>query len=175
MNEEWRDVVGYEGSYQVSNCGRVRSLDRIDNAGKKRKGRMKRTPVNGRGYAMVSLSNQESKKTKRLHRLVAEAFLPNPRNHPQINHIDGNPLNNAVENLEWCDAKYNQQHAVRTGLHKPSKGSSHYKTDLNEFQVRVIKRIASQGNIPQRELGSIFGVPQQTISSIKSGRTWAHV
>ena len=109
-NEIWKDIEGYEGYYQVSNLGRVRSLDRMIGwrFGVKqfKKGTLLK-PKKTRGYDCVGLSINRHSSYKRIHRLVAIAFIPNPDNLPQINHKDNNPHNNKADNLEWCDAKYN--------------------------------------------------------------------
>jgi len=110
--EIWKDIVGYEGMYQVSNLGRVKSLN-YNRTGKEN---ILSTSKN-KGYFNVVLSKKGFKPfTVRTHRLVAEAFIPNPQNKPQVNHIDGNKLNNNIENLEWNTASENQQHAYDTGL-----------------------------------------------------------
>ena len=118
----WRDVRGYEGLYKVSENGDVVSLDRNVNCGIKhnkivtKKGRVLKASLS-KGYRVVSLSKDNIIKSKRVHRLVAEAFLENAENLPQINHIDGNKLNNNVNNLEWCSSKHNIQHSFNIGLH----------------------------------------------------------
>ena len=109
--EIWKDVVGYEGYYQVSNLGRVRSLDRVitDKRGvvKNHKGFVKKLTPGNHGYMTAELS-RDGKHTRCLvHRLVAEAFIPNKENLPSINHKDENKHNNHVGNLEWCTHKYN--------------------------------------------------------------------
>lgn len=119
MTEEiWKDIKDYEGLYQISSLGRVRSLNRY------RKGN-KSTPtiVYGKllkprhirgGYLGVSLSRDDKAKNCSIHRLVAQAFIPNPDNLPQVNHKDEDKTNNCVDNLEWCDAKYNSNYGTRT-------------------------------------------------------------
>ena len=101
--EEWRDIKGYEGRYQISSEGRVRSLDRIGKNGYSYKGKILKPRPTKRGYIKANLSG----KIYAVHRLVAQAFIPNPNNYPVVNHKDENPSNNCIENLEWCDVKYN--------------------------------------------------------------------
>lgn len=109
-NEEWRDVEGYEGFYQVSNLGRARSLDRYINNGKFErliKGRLMKFFYDKDGYAKVSLCKNNSNKNPFVHRLVSKAFIPNPNNYPCINHKNEVKSDNRVENLEWCTHQYN--------------------------------------------------------------------
>lgn len=122
MKEEWRDVVGYEGKYQVSNFGRIKSLpykiEYINKYGNKttttnrpqllHPTRVGRGWENGDGYLSVPLSGNR----RLVHRLVAEAFIPNPKKKPQVNHIDGDKHNNHISNLEWCSREENMQHAM---------------------------------------------------------------
>lgn len=112
--EIWKDIEGYEGLYQVSNMGRVRSLDRIDARGHRWKGRMLSSKLRKDGYREVILCRDGKRKYMFVHRLVAGAFLPNPDNFPQVNHKDENKANNAVSNLEWCSALYNINYGART-------------------------------------------------------------
>lgn len=106
--ETWKDVAGYEGQYQVSNFGRVRSL-------KYGKVRLLKPGTNGCGYFQVGFRRDGNRKLFLVHRLVAEAFIPNPSNFPFINHKDENPANNAVWNLEWCTSEYNANYGTRNG------------------------------------------------------------
>jgi hypothetical protein len=104
-SEEWRDIVGYEGLYQVSSCGRVRALERTVSRGKYglhvHKSRIMSPLDHGNGYLYISLSKNNKRKNYYIHRLVAEAFIANPDNKPQVNHKDHNRSNNGVANLEW--------------------------------------------------------------------------
>lgn len=109
--EEWKDVIGYEGLYQVSNHGIV-----------KRDGHVLKNLKHNTGYLFVQLSKNGKVQNKFIHRLVAEAFLPNPFNHPQVNHLDECKDNNCVTNLEWCTAKYNSCYGSR--LERVRKGKS---------------------------------------------------
>lgn len=124
--EEWRAIPGYEGYYEVSSLGKVRSLDKeikanlVNNKYVNRPGRLLKQKE-AKGYKTVSLCVDYEATTWRVHRLVAMAFIPNPDSKPQVNHIDGNPANNCVNNLEWCTAKENQWHR-RNILGKTSNG-----------------------------------------------------
>lgn len=116
MDEIWKDIKGYEGIYQVSNIGRVRSFDRYTRGLKKMfKPGCIRKPFDTTGYESVALSNSGDK-TFMVHRLVADAFIPNPKGLPCVNHIDGNKKNNVVSNLEWVTYSENTRHAIRIGL-----------------------------------------------------------
>ena len=110
MNEIWRDIECYEGLYQVSNCGRVKSLGNGKTNSKEiimKLGELKN------GYLKVDLSKDGKVKTYYVHRLVAQAFISNPDNLQQVNHKDENKENNCGSNLEWCDAKYNSNYGTR--------------------------------------------------------------
>lgn len=127
MIEEWKEIKDYP-NYMVSNLGKVKSTDRYINCrgGKKRfvSGKQLKLLYNKRtGYIYVGLNDSCFKKVKTVHRLVAETFLPNPNNLPQVNHKDENPLNNCVDNLEWCDCKYN----INYGTHNLKNGKAHQK------------------------------------------------
>lgn len=106
MVEIWKDIVGYENLYQVSNFGNVRSF-------KHKKPKLLKPRKDSKGYLQIVLSNHnKSRKNFLIHRLVAQAFIPNPKNYPVINHKDENPLNNNVSNLEWCTQKYNTNYGT---------------------------------------------------------------
>ena len=120
MQEEiWKDVVGYEGLYEVSNLGRIRSLDRVVahyTAGTAiRKGKMRSLSFDG-NYLSVSFSRDGKTVTRRVHRVVAEAFIPNPNNYSDVDHIDCNKLNNHIDNLRWCTSADNTRYARENGL-----------------------------------------------------------
>lgn len=116
MEEIWKDVVGYEGIYQVSNTGRVRSLSRhriVGWADYTSKEMMLKQSENRCGYKFVWLHKNKDRKIFKIHRLVAEAFIPNPNNFRCINHKDENKANNHAENLEWCNHSYNNNYGAR--------------------------------------------------------------
>ena len=118
--EIWRDVKGYDGKYQVSNLGNVRSVDRtfFNACGVMvtRRGTMLKPTQNQGGYMKVTMHKEGVVNIVVIHRLVAEAFLQNPNNLPQVNHKDGNKRNNDASNLEWCTALHNMHHAKKHGL-----------------------------------------------------------
>lgn len=112
-SEVWEDIVGYKGQYQVSDKGNVRSVDRIDSRGRKRKGALLKLIYDKDGYIIVNLYKNGIGVQKKVHRLVTEAFIPNPNGLPQVNHRDEVKANNNVENLEWCTSEYNNNHGTR--------------------------------------------------------------
>ena len=106
MDEIWRDIEGYEGLYQISNKGRVKSLHKGSE-------RILRPVIDRYGYMFVFLYNDNARKYFKIHRLVAQAFISNPENKPQVNHKDENKKNNCIENLEWATAKENSNYGTR--------------------------------------------------------------
>ena len=140
--EYWKDIKGYEGLYQISNLGRVKSLPRN---GTIKDERIIKYSLDKYGYPQVVLNNKKHK-CFRVHRLVAEAFIPNPQNKSTVNHIDGNKTNNKLNNLEWNTIKENNDHALRTGLQK-FKGNK-----INQYTLdgRFIKQWKSQREIERK-------------------------
>lgn len=127
----------------------------------------------GSGYKTIH--NPRTKKMVRVHRLVAQRYIPNPNNYPEVNHIDGNKSNNHYTNLEWCIPSMNIKHAFDTGLAKGRSGSKHHNSKLTEDVVREIKRLLKETNFSLKEMGKMFSVSPRTISNIKQGRRWSHV
>ncbi|MBO9602542.1 MAG: NUMOD4 motif-containing HNH endonuclease [Novosphingobium sp.] len=119
MDEIWRDIVGYEGSYEVSSYGRVRSLDRVVfrlGRPKRIKGRSLTLWPDAGTYPTVTLCESGQRQAINVHRLVAEAFLEADIARTHVNHIDGNKANNRADNLEWCTRSENMAHAMQMGL-----------------------------------------------------------
>lgn len=142
MKEIWKDVKGYEGIYKVSNKGRLLRTERVI---KRKNGsplpiKTKITigTKDSTGYRRVTLMKNGKEQITRMHRIVAENFIANPNNLPQVNHIDGNKLNNEYTNLEWVTGKQNIQHAFKIGLHTTRPV---YMIDINTKEK--IKRFSS--------------------------------
>lgn len=163
--EEWRDVVGYEGCYEVSNLGRVRSVARwVDTYGGGRvfvQGVIKKQRPNEKGYMCVSLQHGARKETRKVHRLVASAFIPNPDNLPEVNHIDCDKANNAVGNLEWCTGEWNREHAKSRGLFARGKQPIRIVMDgVHEFDS--INQCARQTGIASKDIREVVGGLRKT-------------
>ena len=164
--EYWQDIRGHEG-YQVSNHGRVKN----NKTGKILK------PYLTRGYLRVSLYNDSGRKCKLVHRLVAEAFLPNPDNKSDVNHINGCKTDANVCNLEWVSASENMSHAHSNGLRPKvnTQGEKNGFSKLTEAQVRQIKQLLADGKSTQKTIGSQFNISKSTVQDIKSGRRWSYL
>ena len=157
--EEFRDVVGFEAYFQVSNLGNVFS---------KRSNRILKTTKSETGYWAFATSINGIAHTFRVHRLVAEAFIPNPESKPYVNHKDGSKTNNMLSNLEWVTAKENSAHAWATGLQLPRPCPNR---KLTAEQVREIRA----SNLSQIKLASIYGIDRGNIGRIKRRETYKDV
>lgn len=157
--EEWRAVTGYEGLYEVSNLGNIINVKR---------NRLLR-PGYVYGYQSVSLSKHNIRCTKRLHRLIAKAFIPNPENKPAVNHIDGNKANNAVSNLEWVTDKENTHHAMSLGTMHSGERSGSAKLKIED--VLFIRA----SNISHSKLAKMYNVHQANILSIVKRKSWKNI
>jgi predicted XRE-type DNA-binding protein len=177
--EIFKDVKGYEGFYQVSNLGNVRSLERKVAHRKKGywqvlKERILKPGNNGKGYLYLTFRKEGEAKNQTIHRLVANAFLDNPENKRCVNHKDGNKLNNKVSNLEWNTHIENMQHAYKTGLRNQT-GEKNHSTNLKDIEVCQIKDLLNSKRFYQREIGKFYGVTRATITGIARGKTWKHI
>lgn len=134
MEEIWKDIKGYEGLYQVSNLGRIKSLGN----NKKRKEKLLLPSETRDGYLFVGLHKNGNAKKFKVHRLVAEAFIPNPNNYPIVNHKkEFEKKNNNVENLEWCDNKYNINYGTHNQRQAKTKGKQVYQYNLDKKLIRI--------------------------------------
>lgn len=136
MQEIWRDIQGYEGLYQVSNLGRVKSLKRKTINNRCFKERILKTGLETVGYYSVVLC-KEKQKTKTIHRLVAETFIPNPNNYPCVNHKNGIKTDNRIENLEWCTYRENTKHAIDViQTNKGPVGNKNHCKQISQYDLQ---------------------------------------
>ena len=170
--EIWKQVVGYEGLYEVSNIGSVRRM--AGSPKTKTTHLLKHTPHTA-GYPTVMLCRESRPNRQLVHRLVAFAFFGARGDAFEVNHKDGNKHNANLENLEWVTCKENMRHAVRTGLYPPHgcKGEAHGRAKLTEMDVKIIRDL--KGKVKQVELAEEFSVSQPVISAIQLRKTWKHV
>ena len=138
--ESWKDIEGYEGMYQISNEGRVKSLERQKEDGRFCRERLLKQTISDRGYCRVGLQKGKKLKVVYVHRLVAEAFIPNPDNLPQVNHKDESKLNNSAQNLEWCTAKDNNNYGTKTKRARETKNLNILKSVTTEELIEELKR-----------------------------------
>jgi hypothetical protein len=165
MEEIYKDVIGFEGLYMVSNFGNVKN-----SRGKMLKGCSKK------GYIYVHLSKNATYYNYRLNRIVAKAFLPNPNNFTDVNHKDGNKSNNTLDNLEWISHQDNMKHAYANGLLGGFITSGERpNVKLNEEIVKEIKILLKEGNLSQYKIAKKFNVHRGAISSIAYGHSWKDI
>jgi hypothetical protein len=177
QNEIWKDILGYEGVYQISSKGRVKSLgwNRVRSRGRisHRADILLKQTITHRGYKRVELNLKGSAKKFVIHRLVAIAFISNPSNKPEVNHIDGNKENNDISNLEWCTSKENKSHAFVNGLSHQVYGEKHVQAKLSLNDVIEIKRKFASGDFKnQTKVSKIYNVSRATIRSIVNNVNW---
>lgn len=180
VTEQWKDVPGYEGIYQVSNLGRVRSVDRviIDRNGRpmRYKGVILTPQFNEFGYLKVVLRKDGRSKNFKVHQLVAMAFIENPNGLPCINHIDGNKQNNKVTNLEWCTFGGNNKHAYLIGLKIPYErdGEKNPKAKFTDEEAEIIRSLHKYNGGPfgTMYLARKYGVHKDTITNLIRMKTY---
>lgn len=184
-NEEWRDVVGYEGLYQVSDMGRVQSLDRVTWIESSNKGYFRRfygqlrEPQNvGSGYLQLNLNRDGIKEQFYVHALVLRAFIGECPINMERNHLDGNKHNNRLDNLEYCTRSENEIHKRRILKILPPplpKGEEHWKSVLTEEGVRSIRKLYRDKKFTQVELAKMFDTSQTNISGVVNNLTWKDI
>lgn len=178
--EQWKPVERFIGYYEVSTQGRVRSLTRKEWTKHSKTGCPVRRLRRGRilspnklplGYYQIRLYKIGVSTTYLIHRLVAEAFIPNPNSLPEVNHLDGDPSNNHIKNLEWCTRRENSLHSTKV-LEK-NRGEGCGTSKLSESQVLEIARLLGLAKYTLQEIGDMFNVTNHTIFRIKHGHNWS--
>jgi hypothetical protein len=171
--EIWKTIEGYEGSYEVSNLGNVKSLIRKtkskNNSLRIVNERILTQSKSQNGYYRLCLKLNSTKGYFTIHRLVAVSFIPNHENKPQVNHINGIKTDNRVENLEWCTAKENIAHSYENGL--SAIGVKKKLSKLNDEIVLEIRK----SDLTQKKLAEKYNVSQPLISEVLLNKIWKHV
>lgn len=173
--EIWRDCLEYGHMYQISNKGRVKSVNRIfikkNNARITVKGKVIKSYDLGRGYSGFSIQVNGHVKYFYVHRVVAIAFIPNPENKPFVNHINGIKKDNTVENLEWCTRQENVDHAIKNNLY--SRGEKFVKSKLKDKDVLDI--LSMKGVLLAKDIAKKYGVATSRIYNIFHNKAWTHI
>ena len=174
MLEIWRDIKNYEGIYEVSNLGRIKSISRN---GTIKENRILK-PNKVMGYSQVGLQKYGTRKYKKIHRLVAEAFIPNPENKKEVNHKDGIKTNNVLSNLEWCTRSENIIHAFDHNLAK--SGEDHPNAIHSNAEVAEICKYIKYDNMNAKQISEALNVEYNTnfrkfVNRIRIGRSWKRI
>ena len=173
--EKWKDIKSFEGIYQVSNFGRVKSLPRKQWNGRiywTSKEKILKQTKDKRGYLLIGLHNNNKLITAKVHRLVGIHFIPNPQNKPEINHKNGIKIQNDVENLEWATSSENNKHAYDTKLRKSSKGEKNTLSKLTNKSVLEIREKYIPWKYTQAMLAKEYNVDASIISLIIRRKRW---
>lgn len=181
MREDFRPVKGYGGNYLINSEGIIKSVERqvkgrVEGHTRVQRGRILKQQKSRYGYMECELYGftLDTKKTKRVHRMVAEVFIPNPNNHPQVNHINGVKSDNSVENLEWCTASYNTKHAHDTGLASNYVGEKSVLSKLTEWEVHFIRYWFCK-RYSVTSISKVFPCGSGNIYDIMRGKSWNHL
>lgn len=174
QEEIWKAIPGFERCYEASSLGQIRSLRQSKSHGGTKVRDiplLRKAHLNTSGYWHIGLQMNGRHYSISNHRLVALAFIPNPNNFPEVNHIDGNKLNNSIENLEWVSSRNNQLHAYKLGLRKKLGLEENPKSILNRVQVLEI----FNSSLTRRELSVKYGISISGINNVKNGYAWTEI
>lgn len=159
----WKSIKGYSDKYEISDTGEIKNIKTLRTLKQKK---------DKRGAKYICLSKNNIKKTFLVHRLVLESFYKKPtKKEYTVNHKDGNPSNNKINNLEWSSNKNNTQHALKNGLIK-NLGENCHLAKMNRKKVYEIKRLFETKKITQKKIGNIYGIHQTTVSKIIRNKIW---
>jgi hypothetical protein len=173
IKEIWKDIPNYEGMYQISNLGRVKSLSREVFHGNGKRfcdETIMKPKLETTGYFSICLRKDRASKTIKIHRLIAMLFIDNPQNKATVNHINGIKTDNRIENLEWCTIQENIQHAISTGLKRTAKGEKHGQSKLLDSDIEYIKNNYIKHK-NSKQLSQMFGITYGYVSMIAKGIT----
>lgn len=157
MKEVWKQYPN--SCLKVSNLGNMRG----------RHNRIVKGCKNNSGYITTTMNIKGKQTSRRVHRLVAELFIPNPEHKPEVNHLDGNKTNNRVDNLEWVTRSENELHAFRTGLKDLSR-ENHPQSKVDEKIADIIRRM--DGIVPTNAVAELFGISRTHVKAIQKGKYW---
>lgn len=170
--EVWLPVKGSEQYYKISNVGRFKILPHKINNNALIPEKITFGSKHSAGYLLANIKNKKTQPTY-IHRIVAEAFIPNPKNKPQVNHKNGIKTDNRVENLEWVDGKENIRHAMEVIKTFKNLGKENYQAALKNNEYVEIKKLISLG-VSQRKIAKMFNVAQMTICKVNRNIHWSN-
>jgi len=175
--EEWKYIDGTDKAYMISNMGKVKSMpryvQRTDGKPYFTKERILRYAIDGNGYARLAFRHLGKFKTFKLHRLVAEYFCEKHDGKNEVNHINGNKIDNRAINLEWCNRSENMKHAFNAGLCRPNAGSSNSNASIDEIQALTVKTMI--GHTKLANIARQMNISKNIVKDISRKKTWKHV
>lgn len=176
MKEEiWVDIKGFEGLYQISSYGRIKSYDRYIRNGFNtyiKKGKIRKNQFSNNGYYIIIFNINTKMYQYLIHRLVASNFIPNENNYSQVNHKDGNKLNNNVENLEWITPSNNIIHSINNNL-TSQWGETHKSTKLKKEDIKEIRKLGK--TMSRTDISKEYGISIKAVCNIINNKTWKRV
>ncbi len=175
MEEVWKDIPKYEGIYQASNLGRIKSLARQDRRGHGWPTKILKPDATRNGYLQVLLSRDGVITKKYVHHLILEVFVGPCPPGKQRNHINGDKADNSIGNLEYCTGSENHFHSYRVLGKQAAKGSKQGGAKLNEEQVQAIRRLHAAKQATGQELAKMFNISESSISAIVLRQRWKHL